>query len=240
MAYMMTQYYFHYNEKFNQWFAHLYEIKNPQDTSPDALFWIVNNIPHLQENLCLMIKSAVNEKSSCVPKYKYVSQKHQIDADGNLFLSCRAAPAANNHYATQFDFDKYCFENPNPDPGAPFDWNAAVYKAFVSPSRAAAKVVTKGKFYLADSCDSDSGGDGPSSPSRYCRNIETRIAENGVAYTRAEFVDYYGGYEEWDNALVAATNAAARHLNATHTPAASAPATTIPPPNSVVQDEKPT
>ena len=42
-------------------------------------------------------------------------------------------------YATQYDFDKYCFDNP--DSRYPFDWNAEVYKAFISPCRATLKVV---------------------------------------------------------------------------------------------------
>ena len=33
-------------------------------------------------------------------------------------------------YATQYDYDKLCFDNP--DPQKPFDWNAEVYRAFIS------------------------------------------------------------------------------------------------------------
>lgn len=77
------------------------------------------------------------------PDYKIVSPRQQIDDNGKLFV-CTAwnirqqisstqhvgTPLAGVRYATQYDFDKFCFENP--DERYPLDWNAEVYKVFMS------------------------------------------------------------------------------------------------------------
>ena len=57
----------------------------------------------------------------------------QIEADGSL-IAVNANPGrvmtalSGIRYATQADFDKMCFANP--DPRFPYDWNAEVYKLF--------------------------------------------------------------------------------------------------------------
>ena len=60
--------------------------------------------------------------------------KFQIEADGSLIAvetnSWRVLTGLSGiRYATQADFDKMCFENP--DPRYPYDWNAEVYKLFI-------------------------------------------------------------------------------------------------------------
>ena len=74
--------------------------------------------------------------------YKVVTKKHQMDQNGKLFVSSawniRGQTTQDREmgintpldpqavgYATQYDFDKYCFDNP--DSRYPFDWNAARY-----------------------------------------------------------------------------------------------------------------
>ena len=69
----------------------------------------------------------------------HVQKYHQIDNKGVLFLSTwenhRRSAMPGLHplavrYATQYDFDKFCFDNPNER--LQFDWNAEVYRAFES------------------------------------------------------------------------------------------------------------
>ena len=60
--------------------------------------------------------------------------KFQIEADGSLIAvetnSWRVLTGLSGiRYATQADFDKMCFDNP--DPRYPYDWNAEVYKLFI-------------------------------------------------------------------------------------------------------------
>ena len=100
------------------------------------------------------------EKKAIPPNYKVVTLKHQIDEAGNLF-ACSAwnirqqaspnqingTPLAGVRYATQFDFDKFCFENP--DEKNPDDWNTKVYKAFISTT-------TQVTYSLAPAFDDDS------------------------------------------------------------------------------------
>lgn len=88
-------------------------------------------------NLQLFLENANGQTHS--PDYRVVTSKHQIDVWGALFVS-REPNHRNAHhfglhplavrYATQLDFDKFCFDNP--DSRVSFDWNAEVYKAFES------------------------------------------------------------------------------------------------------------
>ena len=90
-------------------------------------------------NLQLFLQNASGEKLS-PPNYLIVSSNAQIDDAGSLFVStvpnCRGGcPEFGLHplavrYATQFDFDKFCFDNPGSR--VSFDWNAEVYRAFES------------------------------------------------------------------------------------------------------------
>ena len=89
-------------------------------------------------NLQLFLQNASGQKLS-PPNYLIVTSRHQIDDRGSLFVSREPnyrsttqfglAPLAVR-YATQFDFDKFCFDNPHS--GSSFDWNAEVYRAFES------------------------------------------------------------------------------------------------------------
>ena len=92
-------------------------------------------------NLCLPL-DCMDGQSDPTP-YKIVTRRHQIDDGGKLIVSKaynirqQVSPAQNEgaplegvRYATQYDFDKFCFENP--DDRFPLDWNAEVYKVFMS------------------------------------------------------------------------------------------------------------
>ena len=92
-------------------------------------------------NLCLPL-DCKDGQSDYTP-YKIVTRRHQIDDGGKLIVSKawnirqqvsstqnEGAPLEGVRYATQYDFDKFCFENP--DERFPLDWNAEVYKAFMS------------------------------------------------------------------------------------------------------------
>ena len=103
-----------------KWFAHLLI-----DSSPPR-------------KIQLFLQNAGGQKLS-PPNYLIVTSKHQIDVWGALFVSReqnhRSATQFALHplavrYATQLEFDKYCFDNP--DSSLPFDWNAEVYRAFES------------------------------------------------------------------------------------------------------------
>jgi len=92
-------------------------------------------------NLCLPLHSMDSQPNHA--PYKIVTRRHQIDDMGNLFVSqtwnirqqisknqSELTPLEGVRYATQYDFDKFCFENP--DERVPLDWNAEVYKVFIS------------------------------------------------------------------------------------------------------------
>jgi len=93
---------------------------------------------HRPSNLQLFLQNADGQKLS-PPNYLIVTSQHQIDDQGSLFISrdrnYRSTTQFGLHplairYATQLDFDKYCFDNP--DDRLSFDWNAEVYRAFNS------------------------------------------------------------------------------------------------------------
>lgn len=128
------------------WTAHLLI---PSKTELNDSFEYMTGGLRRSQNLQLIIESAKEQTQS--PDYCIVTSRHQIDNAGNLFVSpewnirqqpCQAdtmAPATAartalhqlaHHYATQYDYDKFCCNNP--DDRFPFDWNAEVYKAFVS------------------------------------------------------------------------------------------------------------
>ena len=118
-----------------QWFAHLSIATN---NSLNALGNFKKEISHC---LRLLLENAKGQTRS--PDYRIVTSRHQIDRGGNLFVSqewnVRQQPSSvssantglvGERYATQYDFDKFCFDNP--DERLEFDWNAEVYRAFVS------------------------------------------------------------------------------------------------------------
>jgi len=93
---------------------------------------------HRPSNLQLFLQNANGQKLS-PPNYLIVTSQHQIDDQGSLFVSrepnYRSTTQFGLHplairYATQLDFDKFCFDNPQS--GSSFDWNAEVYRAFKS------------------------------------------------------------------------------------------------------------
>ena len=103
-----------------KWFAHLLIDSNPP------------------RNLELFLQNASGQKLS-PPNYLIVTSQHQIDDNGSLFLATEPNYRSTTQfglnplavrYATQFDFDKFCFDNPQS--GSSFDWNAEVYRAFES------------------------------------------------------------------------------------------------------------
>ena len=144
----MTYYYEKISYENGNWFASLL-IPSKAELN-DSLEYMTGGLRRSQ-NLRLPIESAKGQTQS--PDYRIVTSQHQMDDAGNLFVSrewnirqqpCQAnamAPASSaktalhplaNRYANQYDFDKFCFDNP--DERVPFDWNAEVYKAFVSSS----------------------------------------------------------------------------------------------------------
>ena len=116
-----------------KWFAHLLIDSKPP------------------RNLELFLQNASGQKLS-PPNYLIVTSKHQIDDNGSLFLATEPNYRSTTQfglnplavrYATQFDFDKFCFDNP--DSRLSFDWNAEVYRAFESR--------TPGIYTSASNCD---------------------------------------------------------------------------------------
>ena len=100
-----------------EWFAHLL-LSSKEDV------------------LRLPIESAKGQTDAA--GYLVITSRHQIDSCGKLFVARdlnhrqREAALVGERYATQYDFDKFCFENPNEAALGGFDWNAEVYKAFES------------------------------------------------------------------------------------------------------------
>ena len=85
-----------------KWFAHL----------------LIDGKP--PRNLELFLQNASGQKLS-PPNYLIVTSQHQIDDNGSLFLATEPNYRSTTQfglnplavrYATQFDFDKYCFDNP--------------------------------------------------------------------------------------------------------------------------------
>ena len=129
-------------EKFSllngSWSVHLLI---PGVTSPVDPYGYITSGLEKPTNLCLPL-DCMDGQSDHTP-YKIVTQRHQIDDGGKLIVSKawnirqqvsstqnEGAALEGVRYATQYDFDKFCFENP--DERFPLDWNAEVYKAFMS------------------------------------------------------------------------------------------------------------
>ena len=118
-----------------KWFAHLLIDSKPP------------------RNLELFLQNASGQPLS-PPNYLIVTSQHQIDDEGSLILAREPNHRSTTQfgldplqravrYATQLDFDKYCFDNP--DGRLSFDWNAEVYRAFNSS--------TPGIYTSASNCN---------------------------------------------------------------------------------------
>ena len=132
----MAYYYEKMSYDNGQWFANLLIPSNVELN--DSLEYMSGK-QRTAQNLYLLIESAKNQPCK-PPNYGVVSTRHQIDNKGALFIA-----NGENHrmstqapldpiavrYANQYDFDKFCFDNPDKC-RRPFDWNAEVYRAFVS------------------------------------------------------------------------------------------------------------
>lgn len=142
----------------SEWFVHL--LISSKTELNDSLEYITGGLRRAH-NLRLLVAKGPRP----APDYRVVTSRHQIDSKGNLFVSpewnirqqpCQAnnmAPTTSantalhplaSRYASQYDFDKYCFNNP--DERFPFDWNGEVYKAFISS--------TPGTYTLASNSES--------------------------------------------------------------------------------------
>ena len=150
----MSYFYDHisWNSTAKQWVVHLQIPMNLVFT--DSL--IVDS-RSVRQDLCLLLESAKHQdpKDFRGSEYQVITRRHQIDRHGRLFVTkaqnIRQQPCTSNgmkpashvntpldsgavRWATQYDFDKFCFDNP--DTRISYDWNAEVYKAFISPIRA--------------------------------------------------------------------------------------------------------
>ena len=149
----MTYYYDHMTYYKKQWFVHL-KLPSLQEQY-DSLEYM-SNTPSTYKHINLLLNGAKDKDPKKGVDYKVVTKKHQMDQNGKLFVSSawniRGQTTQDREmgintpldpqavgYATQYDFDKYCFDNL--DSRYPFDWNAEVYKAFISPCRVTLKVV---------------------------------------------------------------------------------------------------
>ena len=150
-----THYYFDHiswHPTTKQWFVHL---KIPMNLVFTESLMIDSR--SVSQDLCLLLESAKHQKPKDfkISDYGVVTRRHQIDKNGRLFVTQawnirqQPTPTSDVHtpldvegvrWATQYDFDKFCFDNP--DSRRPYDWNAAVYQAFISRTRVSAKVVT--------------------------------------------------------------------------------------------------
>ena len=119
-----------------QWFANLLVPSNVELN--DSLEYMTG-AQRTAQNLYLLIESAKNQPCA-PPNYGVVKSRHQIDNRGVLFVtnevnhrSTTQAPLDTIavRYANQYDFDKFCSDNPD-EHRRSFDWNAEVYRAFVS------------------------------------------------------------------------------------------------------------
>ena len=110
-----------WQKKTKQWFVHL-KVPNEQSF----------------KNINLLLSSASNISPKNGHNYLLVTSRHQIDKSGRLFATTATnfrntstAPLDGAvRYATQYEFDKFCFENP--DQKYSYDWNSEVYKTFIS------------------------------------------------------------------------------------------------------------
>ena len=132
-----------------KWFANLLV---PSNVELNDSFEYMTGKQRTAQNLYLLIESAKNQPCK-PPNYGVVTSQHQIDNRGALFVTNEV----NNRntaqapldpiavrYANQYDFDKFCCDNP--DERLSFDWNAEVYKAFIS--------CVPGKYTSADQNES--------------------------------------------------------------------------------------
>ena len=133
-----------------KWFANLLV---PSNVELNDSFEYMTGKQRTAQNLYLLIESAKNQPCK-PPNYGVVTSQHQIDNRGALFVTNEV----NNRntaqapldpiavrYANQYDFDKFCSDNPDERRGS-FDWNAEVYKAFISS--------TPGTYRRADESES--------------------------------------------------------------------------------------
>tara|TARA_Y100001970_G_scaffold132279_1_gene163144 strand:+ start:2100 stop:2555 length:456 start_codon:yes stop_codon:yes gene_type:complete len=135
-----------------QWFVHLQIPTNLVFTESTMI-----DSRSVVQDLCLLLESAKDQDPNKGTNYGIVTGQHQIDKNGKLFIvkswnirqqsSIGDEPAGRIgvplageavRWATQYDFDKFCFDNP--DARYSYDWNAEVYKAFISPARVTMKV----------------------------------------------------------------------------------------------------
>lgn len=119
-----------------QWFANLLIPSNVELN--DSLEYVALGGQRTAQNLYLLIESAKNQPCEA-PNYGVVTSWYQIDNQGAMIVtnevnhrSTTQAPldTAAVRYANQYDYDKYFCDNP--DARISFDWNAEVYKAFIS------------------------------------------------------------------------------------------------------------
>ena len=145
----MSYFYDHMTFQKQKWWVYLL-LPSTQEIA-DSLEY-TNVIFKTHTTVALYLDAADGQDPNDDNGYRVVTMKHQIDHNGRIFVSNDwnirqqvpnpdgSIPAKNTplstdaaRYATQYDFDKYCFQNP--DSRYPFDWNAEVYKAFISPKR---------------------------------------------------------------------------------------------------------
>ena len=146
----MAYYYEKMSYDNGQWFVHLLI---PSNVELNDSFEYMSGGQRTAQNLYLLIESAKNQPCK-LPNYGVVTSRHQIDNRGALFItnevnhrSTTQAPldTAAVRYANQYDFDKFFSDNPDKRRGR-FDWNAEVYKAFISS--------TPGTYSRADQSES--------------------------------------------------------------------------------------
>ena len=127
------------NEK-GKWYVHLLI---PSKAELNDTFEYMTGGLQKAYNICLLLENA--RGAHLTPDYRIVTSRHQIDKRGDLFVSTAwnirqqtsrvlssrtALDTIAIRYATQYDFDKFCCDNP--DERLSFDWNAEVYKVFIS------------------------------------------------------------------------------------------------------------
>ena len=146
----MAYYYEKMSYDNGQWFANLLV---PSNVELNDSFEYMTGKQRTAQNLYLLIESAKNQPCEA-PNYGVVTSRHQIDNQGAMIVtnevnhrSTRQAPLDTIavRYANQYDFDKFCSDNPDERRGS-FDWNAEVYKAFISS--------TPGTYSRADESES--------------------------------------------------------------------------------------
>ena len=142
----MSYFYDHMAYQNNRWYVYL--LMPSKQELMDSLEY-TNAIFKTHQPLCIYLENAKDQKPDGGHSYRVVTMRHQIDSNGAMFVSnawnirqqpCKASAAhaaldtIGLRYATQYDFDKFCYDNP--DSRYPFDWNAEVYKAFIASTRA--------------------------------------------------------------------------------------------------------